>query len=188
MKDSITLSTMNEIKIISNPIRMRVLRNYYSIGKPATVKQMAVYMGEVPANIHYHVKKLIEINVLELHHTESVNGITAKFYVPTAKHIKIDDEHDASEKYIDEKEVIVSNIFDDGKKEFMKALRSKKNDEKGTIFASKIALTESEYRKVLDYMTTLVDEHRVTEDDDRKYLLFTGIIEIEDSNEDESKI
>lgn len=180
MKDCITLKTMNEIKIISNPIRMRVLRNYYAIGKPATVKQMAVYMGEVPANIHYHVKKLLEINVLELDHTENVNGITAKFYKPSAKSIKIDDENNTiSDGYINEKEIIVSNIFDDGKKEFIKSLKAHHNDdEKGTLFASSIELTEAEYQEVVAYITDLVENKGVTEDDTKKkYLFFTGIIE-----------
>lgn len=171
---------MNEIKIISNPIRMRVLKNYYMIGKPATVKQMAIFMGEVPANIHYHVKKLLEIHVLELDHTESVNGITAKFYKPTAKSIKIDDENNTiSDGYINEKEIIVSNIFDDGKKEFLKSLKAHRNDEeKGTLFASSIELTESEYEEIVTYITDLVENKRVTDDDTKKkYLFFTGIIE-----------
>lgn len=180
MKDSITLKTMSEIKIISNPIRMKVLRNYYTLGKPATVKQMAVFMGEVPANIHYHVKKLVEINVLELHHTENVNGITAKFYLPVAKSIKIEDEDNTiTDGYINEKEIIVSNIFDEGKKEFLSALRElNSDDEKGTLFATKVALTEEEYTKVVDYIHDLVESNRTTEQNDKKqYLLFTGMIE-----------
>lgn len=184
MKDCITLKTMSEIKIISNPIRMRVLRNYYAIGKPATVKQMASYMGEVPANIHYHVKKLVEIHVLELDHTESVNGITAKFYVPSAKSIKIEDEHNITDGYIDEKEIIVSNIFDDGKKEFLKAMRNRKDDEeKGTLFATHVSLSESEYLEVINYISNLVEKNRNEDDEDKKsYLMFTGIIEGEPSN------
>ena len=180
MKDCITLKTMQEIKIISNPIRMRVLKNYYAIGKPATVKQMAGFMGEVPANIHYHVKKLLEINVLELDHTESVNGIIAKFYVPAAKTIKIDDENSAiSDGYINEKEIIVSNIFDDGKKEFVKSLRAHQDDEeKGTLFASTIEMSESQYNEVIEYMTNLVMNNETSEDQSKKkYLFFTGIIE-----------
>lgn len=165
---------MNEIKIISNPIRLRVLRNYYAFGKPATVKQMANYMGEVPANIHYHVKKLVEIKVLELHHTENVNGITAKFYIPTAKSIKIDDENNAIEGgYINEKEIIVSNVFDESKTEFLKSMRSSTNEEEGTIVASKIKLTEIEYKEVLDFITKLAEKK---DGDEQEYLFFSGVI------------
>lgn len=175
MRESITLKTMSEIKIISNPIRLRVLRNYYAYGQPATVKQMAIYMGEVPANIHYHVKKLVEIKVLELHHTENVNGITAKFYVPSAKSIKIEDENNAIEGgYINEKEIIVSNVFDESKKEFLKNMREESNGEEGTIVASKIRLSESEYKEVLAFITSLVEKKAVGE---KEYLFFSGIIE-----------
>lgn len=181
MKDYITLKTMQEIKIISNPIRMRVLKNYYAIGKPATVKQMAQFMGEVPANIHYHVKKLVEIKVLVLDHTESVNGITAKFYIPAAKTIKIDDDnHTMGDGIINEKEIIVSNIFDDGKKEFLKALRARQEEQDaGTLLARTIELTEDDYKKVIDYVTDLVVNNEPSEDEkNKKYLFFTGIIEV----------
>lgn len=180
MKKSLTLKTMVEIKIISNPIRMKILRNYYAIGKPATVKQMAVHMGEVPANIHYHVKKLVEIKVLELHHTENINGITAKFYLPVAKSIKIEDENNTfTDGCINEKEIIVSNIFDEGKKEFVSALRnSKSDDEQGMLFATKVVLSDDEYNKMLAYIHELVENNRVSENDDKKeYLLFAGLIE-----------
>lgn len=178
MKECITLKTMNEIKIISNPIRLKVLRNYYAYGKPATVKQMAVYMGEVPANIHYHVKKLVEIKILELHHTENVNGITAKFYIPTAKSIKIDDENNTIEGgYINEKEIIVSNVFDESKTEFLKSMRISSEDEKGTIVASKVRLTKKEYQEVIDFISKLAAKK---DGDDQEYLFFSGIIETAD--------
>ena len=180
MKDSITLKTMHEIKIISNPIRMRVLRNYYSYGKPATVKQMATSMGEVPANIHYHVKKLVEINVLVLDHTENVNGITAKFYEPSAKSIKIEDENDTiNDGYINEKEIIISNIFDESRNEFLNCMRQKSEEENsGTIISSKIKLSDEEYESVIDYITNLVNTKKESEEKSKKtYLFFSGVIE-----------
>jgi len=184
MKDCITLKTMHEIKIISNPIRMRVLRNYYAYGKPATVKQMAQYMDEVPANIHYHVKKLVEIGILALHHTESVNGITAKFYLPTAKSIKIEDENNTiNDGYINEKEIIISNIFDESKQVFVQSMRaSSDEEEQGTLVATRIQLSQNEYHDVLKYITDLVEKKREEEtSDEKEYLFFAGIIETEET-------
>lgn len=111
MKEFITLKTMKEIKIISHPMRMKILKQYYGFSKPATVKQIADHMHEVPANIHYHVKKLVEIGVLELDHTEVVNGIVAKYYLPTAQTIKIEDDESAFKPgSISEYDVLISNF------------------------------------------------------------------------------
>lgn len=57
--------------------------------KPATVKQIADKLGEVPANIHYHVKKLEKSNIVSLDHTEEIRGIIAKYYKPTAERFEI---------------------------------------------------------------------------------------------------
>lgn len=57
--------------------------------KLATVKQIADKLGEVPANIHYHVKKLEKFDVVRLHHTEEIRGIVAKYYKPTAERFEI---------------------------------------------------------------------------------------------------
>lgn len=182
MKESITLKTMKEIKIISNPIRMKVLKNYYTYGAPATVKQMAVHMGEVPANIHYHVKKLLEIKVLELDHTESVNGIIAKFYVPTAKTIKIDDEDsDHINGIIDEKELILKNLFDQAKGEFVENMSSgDKHSEAGTVVYTQVDLSETELEEVLGFIKEISERKgRGGEDDFKKYLFFSGIVRLE---------
>ncbi len=47
-------------------------------------------MGEVPAKVHYHVKKLESAGILKLQHTKEINGIVAKFYQPTARSFKIE--------------------------------------------------------------------------------------------------
>jgi DNA-binding transcriptional ArsR family regulator len=180
MKDCITLKTMKEIKIISNPVRMKVLRNYYAIGKPSTVKQMAVYMNEVPANIHYHVKKLVEIEVLELHHTESVNGIIAKFYLPTAKVIKIEDEDSGlADGFIDEKEIVVSNVFDETKQDFIKAMRRESEHDESTLISKKMKLTEEQYMEILEYISKVAkSEYDIEDENTSEYLFFSGIIEV----------
>lgn len=179
MLEVITLKTMKEIKIISNPIRMRVLKNYYAYGKPATVKQMAQYMNEVPANIHYHVKKLIEINLLELEHTESINGITAKFYQPTAKHIKIEDEsNDMYNKFLDGTEILFANVFDDAKKDFIESVRSKKSkseDDEGLLLQSNLYLTKAQAEDIYQYILQTVEHNKTEVNDKEKYVFFAAL-------------
>ncbi len=53
------ISSDEEIKIFSDPYRMKIINAYIKAGKALTVKGVADLMGEVPAKVHYHVKKII---------------------------------------------------------------------------------------------------------------------------------
>lgn len=74
------INTDKEMKIFTDPYRMKIINTILEAKRPMTVKQIADTLGEVPAKVHYHVKKLIEIELLELDHIEVINGINAKFY------------------------------------------------------------------------------------------------------------
>ena len=74
------LRSLEEVKALSDPYRFKILNCFYEMKKPATVKQIADKLGEVPANIHYHVKKLEKFDIVRLHHTEEIRGIVAKYY------------------------------------------------------------------------------------------------------------
>lgn len=184
MKEFITLKTMKEIKIISHPLRMKILKNYYSFSKPATVTQIAVHMGEVPANIHYHVMKLIEIAVLELDHTEVVNGIIAKFYKPTAHTIKIEDDDEVMDKdRISEYDILVSNYFDENKRSFLKILEKESSHEKQQkevpLISTTLHLTDSDYQGLLDYLKELSVKYNKSSEDTKACMFFGGLIDKE---------
>lgn len=180
MKDFITLKTMKEIKIISHPMRMKILKKYYGFEKPATVKQVADHMGEVPANIHYHVKKLIEIDVLTLDHTEVINGIVAKFYKPTAHTIKIEDDDQALDKNrISEYDVLVSNFFDENKKSFLEILDSEAKAQKEVpLISTTLHLTDEAYGDLVEYFKALSAKYKHADEKTKACLFFGGLVEL----------
>lgn len=92
MKNVKVLTTLDEIKSFTDPYRIIIMKHYFRLGKPATVKQIADEMGDVPAKVHYHVKKLEAAGILRLNHTKEINGIVAKYYEPTAKTYKIENQ------------------------------------------------------------------------------------------------
>lgn len=181
MKEFITLKTMKEIKIISHPMRMKILKKYYGFPQPATVKQIADHMGEVPANIHYHVMKLLEIGVLTLDHTQVINGIVAKFYKPSAHTIKIEDDDETLDKNrISKYEILVSNFFDENKNTFMKHLNLETDKQNEVpLISTTLHLTKKEYEGVLNYLKSLATNHKVTEENKKSYMFFSGLIEKE---------
>jgi predicted Zn-ribbon and HTH transcriptional regulator len=74
------IKTEEELKVFSDPYRLKIIHVFQSSSKPLTVKGCADVMGEVPAKVYYHVQKLIRIKILELDHIEVINGINAKYY------------------------------------------------------------------------------------------------------------
>jgi|LGVF01.2.fsa_nt_gb predicted transcriptional regulator len=74
------LKTDEEVKIAWDPYRLRIMGVFRLSKEPLTVKQVADKMGEVPSKVHYHVQKLIKIDMLELVKTKVIRGIVAKYY------------------------------------------------------------------------------------------------------------
>lgn len=61
-----------------DPRRMQILR--LAQDKPITVKQMAEIMDEKPSRLYYHVKKLEEVQLLELVETKQQGNLIEKYY------------------------------------------------------------------------------------------------------------
>lgn len=79
--------TEEEIKVLFNPFRLKILDTFLLYKKPITVKQLATLLGKQPSFVHYHVMMLLKIDVIELVRTEVINGIVAKFYQRKYKQI-----------------------------------------------------------------------------------------------------
>ncbi|QMS85313.1 winged helix-turn-helix domain-containing protein [Candidatus Xianfuyuplasma coldseepsis] len=76
------LHTDKEVRIAFDPYRIKILRLFIlHKGEAMTAKQVADHLGEPPSKINYHIKKLESIDILQLDHTENINGILAKYYV-----------------------------------------------------------------------------------------------------------
>lgn len=73
-------NTIEEVKMIFDPYRLKILKTLHGENTEKTVKQIAVEMGEAPNKVHYHVKKLLDFGALKLIRTETINGIIAKYY------------------------------------------------------------------------------------------------------------
>jgi len=78
---AITLHGKKELDIYINPQRQRLLRAMTLLGKPATPKQLSEKLGISASSVQHHLKRLMELSVVELHHTEIIHGITARYYI-----------------------------------------------------------------------------------------------------------
>lgn len=184
------LTSMEEVKALSDPYRFKILDCLYDIGKAATVKQIADKLGEVPAKVHYHIKKLESNNIVVLDHIEEVKGILAKYYLPTAKNFEIK----CSESYGDfaanlmlgETQRMLGKIYDDSKDIFLSQLQKdvaskEKNKFRGTITTNDIYLTHDEALELEKYIASFFDKHKSAKDDNKKkrHHCFFSIIRME---------
>lgn len=86
------LTSIKEIRAISDPYRMEILTKLTLNKVPATSKEIATLMGEPPSKINYHMKVLEQYKFIELDHTENINGIIAKYYKKIVGEITIETE------------------------------------------------------------------------------------------------
>jgi len=189
--NSIRLKTLNDIKTFSDPYRMLIYKTFSNSDEPVTIKRVADLMGEVPAKVYYHAKKLIKIGVLELDHEENINGIIAKYYKSTKR--KIIMCHDSLDEkqlpfMLSETEKMVSNVIDDTKAEFISAMQAKAQTDhdtdegEGGLIVSRIHLTKAEADELYNYLLELSERKKNDKrEDSSKYLFFNGLIEVPQS-------
>lgn len=185
------ISTDEELKVFNDPYRMKIIKTFQQSKTPLTVKGCADIMGEVPANVYYHVQKLIKIGILALHHQEIINGITAKYYHLPFKNFLISiKENDETQKLKQLTQVhrIISRLIDDFKDNFMKAsaLANEKklvdDSDIGLITSNEIYLTEEEFNQMRDYFATILKNQQMLEadPDKKKYLFLGGLAKMDD--------
>ncbi len=198
LEDKKLLTTLEEIKAISDPYRMQIITTLKKLKRPATVKEIADKMGETPAKVYYHVKKLEKVYVLHIVKTEEINGIIAKYYDFTAKSFSIkhnNTDPDIDKLFLNEFQRAISNIYDQSKKIVLEQLENyaaKENfinnkngnseDDIKEIALTEVYLTEEDVRELSTYISHFIEKHK-TEDDQRegltKYHMFTVFFPIE---------
>ncbi|OPJ64565.1 winged helix-turn-helix domain-containing protein [Clostridium oryzae] len=161
------LNTEEEIKAASDPYKYRIISCFDKFGEPATVKQVADKLEEVPAKVYYHVKKLEKLGILKLVYTKDINGIIAKYYELTAKSFTI--SHDRkngplNKENFSQNEMIISNMYKISYNETVKMFKNKTNkntlnNDMGTVTLSNIYLTKDEAKKLKDYINDFLDKN-----------------------------
>jgi hypothetical protein len=102
--------TAQEVKMIFDPYRLRILHTIFHNKAEMTVKQIATEMEEPANKVHYHVKKLSDYKALKLVRTENINGIIAKYYMTAYDGYILDPEGGNKEVYDLTKKSLFSNL------------------------------------------------------------------------------
>src|SRR5258708_33674245 len=89
--------------------------------QPMTVTQLGELMGEAPSKIHYHVRELEKVGLLELVETREKGGILEKYYQPIAHFIAVSKALLSHEP--DESQAMVRTLFDQAADGYLRTFR-----------------------------------------------------------------
>lgn len=170
LKDTIILSTIEEIKTYSDPYRLRIITFLRNSREEATVKEIADYLGEVPAKIHYHIKKLERAGIIELVRTKEIKGIIAKYYYLTATNYLIEGEEIRNQtKKVYKSQVlnIVNEYYEKSKEKSIETLIKKFNTNESnaiSILSRDINIDEELFKEFDQELRNLVKKYEVLAD------------------------
>ncbi|WP_300348053.1 helix-turn-helix domain-containing protein [Clostridium sp.] len=131
MNSVMNLTTLEQIKAYSDPYRLKIITYLRNNQESATVKEIADFFGEVPAKVHYHIKKLEKAGILELVKTKEIKGIIAKYYYLTAESFNIEGNQIKKEvKQVYKSQIlnILSEYYDTSKEQTIKIISDKVDD------------------------------------------------------------
>lgn len=198
MKNVYEVKTKEQLKVISDPFRMSIIKTFLKSEKSMTLKDVADILGVAPSKVHYHAKKIIAFDMLVLDYTKEINGIIAKYYKSgydsyQINYSELDEKMD--DKFISSAEEMVhklladfSNTFSDRIKAKQKMLEEKKSDEsiedievKGSITQDSLYLSEEEYKKVVAEIGDIFDRYnkKTDEKDKLEFSFLLGSISLE---------
>ena len=99
-KESYTLRDLDQIKVLADALRVRVLEGFC---QERTTKQVAEVLGEKPTKLYHHVDALEKVGLIELTRTRQNRGTLEKYYLAVAQSFHVDSsvfsgaENDANE-------------------------------------------------------------------------------------------
>ena len=160
-KKIIKLSSQEDLKIFMSPQRQKLIRNMQISGEAVTPKTVADMLGVSSSSAQFHIKKLEKLGIVELDHTKSINGITAKYYKLVDADVHIGST--TKDGFTGERIAIMQNLMKDtfdGLIEFYdKNLQDEAIAKNGDFLNGVLHLTETDSRKLLKMIRGFVSTH-----------------------------
>jgi DNA-binding transcriptional ArsR family regulator len=85
---SYTLSNLDQVKVLADPLRLRILKTLCE--GEHTTKQVAELLGEKPNKLYHHVDALERVGLIKLSRTRQNRGTLEKYYLAVARSFRTD--------------------------------------------------------------------------------------------------
>lgn len=166
-KKTITLSTQEDLKIFMSPQRQKLIREMRISGSPMTPKSIADMLGISPSSAQHHIKKLMQLGLIELDHTKLVNGIQARYYKLTDVNVSIGMQ--LQDELSDERNIIMQNRLINVLHGFRKLSDAKipfdSKQNYGDFSSGVLHLTPSDSKELLDIIRNYISTHETRTED-----------------------
>lgn len=173
MEKEKVLTSLEEIKVFTDPFRMKIL--FALDEEPLTVKQLADRLGEVPSKVHYHVKELERIGVLEIVDKKEKAGIVEKYYFPTAERFKIEKVVVNEDGWKDHIENLRDTMFKNVSEDFSNYLKKRHDDDKEILNYGILNLTDEEVDELKKKLEELIERSCNRRKDTKAYTYIVGL-------------
>jgi DNA-binding transcriptional ArsR family regulator len=160
--ETITLAGKRELDIYINPQRQNLLRRMKLMDAPVTPKALADQMGISASSVQHHLKKLLELGVVELDHTERVRGITASYYRVPPKVVRIGgliEDENAAQRLALMQNALTAAFS--GFSEYCKkgAVDLREGKQHGDMLSGIVRLKDEEARQLYGLIRAFLDAH-----------------------------
>jgi predicted transcriptional regulator len=163
----IALTSKKELDIYMSPTRQQLLRFLNIENAPMTPKMLADKLQISASGVQHHIKKLMQLGLIELDHTEAINGITASFYKPVQVTVQIGLSQ--SDALAEQKEVLMQNciaqVYDGFIKQMKKRinLQADKNPDSlqkwGDILSGVVHLNDKKSEELMKLVSEFIEQN-----------------------------
>lgn len=183
----IVLTTDQQVRVAFDPYRMRIIETYFKLRQPMTAKQAADILEEPPSKVNYHIKKLHDLDLLEIDRIESINGIQAKYYRLKYKNILLDKPMQQSEFFKTQRGQargmnyrIHSAWFEQDIQTAHELTFAKEEYDPGYVLSAynKMYMTKTERIAFIKDFQDLIRKHTTPDDTKEEYTSFIGFARI----------
>lgn len=185
----LTVSSADDLKVISSPQRQRIFKILQTAGRPLHGKEIADCLGIKAPSAHFHLGKLKQIGAVKISYTQIINGITACYYEPAVDGIIPGEDflESSDDEHIREKLLFAANTFNEAKYSFMKNLRIKMQKETSEPAINGLAamvneilyLSDTDTKIFYEDMESLLKKYTGFSSEKQPYFLFFSISKAE---------
>jgi DNA-binding transcriptional ArsR family regulator len=171
MLEHYEIQTIEQLRTVADVLRIQIID--LLIDKPMTVTQLGDLLGLAPAKIHYHVRELEKVGLLQLVETREKGGILEKYYQPVARDFSLSNDliHSASS---DDSLAATGAFIDEVKLGFQRAFRSslERKDEQTFLFlgSGRLYVTAEEGAKLAKKIVDLFKPYENPRNIEGEYL------------------
>ncbi len=158
--DSYTLSDLDQVKVLADPLRVRLLESFCT---ERTTKQVAEMLGEKSTKLYHHVEALEKVGLIRLTRTRQNRGTLEKYYLSVARSFRVDSSLFPTADQSPEGDALLtmlSTMIDNVSGELSHIIRAGQGqqgiEEQGLMTYCELQAPEAEVRKLLRRLERLV--------------------------------